>query len=247
MMSLSKKIEKVTFVTYGDRNFHNSKYLLAREASAFGFRNIVVESPETLPEDFKNKHSQFLSLPRGGGYWLWKSAIVRKNLRSLRDNDILLYADAGCSINQNGRGRFSEWLQMCNDHDSLSFQMHVHPEKHWSKMSLVHYLECNDPKYLETGQINATVFLLKKTSKVVEMIDTWFNVCSLEWTIDDTSSTIANDPEFKDHRHDQSVFSLIRKKEGCFTINDETYPSLTHNWNEETVRYTPVLATRRRF
>ena len=100
---------------------------------------------------------------------------------------------------------------------------------------------------LDSGQINATTFLLKKTKENVDLINEWFRVSSLEWTIDDTPSDIANDPTFCDHRHDQSVFSLLRKKIDCFTIEDETYPSKTHDWADPVVRNVPVLATRRKF
>lgn len=245
---MANRIEDVLFVTYGDLQFQNSKMLLCNEAYNFGFRKFYVGSPESLPSDFLQKHHDFLqNSKRGGGYWLWKPCIVKMCLDYISEGDYLLYADGGCSVNQNGKDRFLEWLNLCDQHGSLSFQMHHLPEKNWTKMSLVNFLGCCDSKYLDTGQINATVFLLKKTKENVELINEWFHICSLEWTIDDTPSDLMNDLSFCEHRHDQSVFSLLRKKRECFTIVDETYPTNTHDWFDPLVRNVPILATRRKF
>ena len=43
--------------------------------------------------------SKGVKQPRGGGYWIWKSHIIKK-INEINDNDILIYLDAGCSINK---------------------------------------------------------------------------------------------------------------------------------------------------
>lgn len=245
---MSKEIKDVTFVTYSDHSFLNSKALLCQEAYNFGFRKFSINDPTTLPKDFLNLHHNFFQKnKRGAGYWLWKSCIVWNTLNSIDDGEFLLYADAGCAINENGKERFNEWIKMADENNSLSLQMHHLPEKHWSKMNLVNYLGCNKKEYLESGQINATIFLLKKCDITMKIVKEWFDTCSLEWTIDDSISQVENDPEFKEHRHDQSVFSLVRKKYNSFTIHDESYPELTHDWNDSSIKNSPILAMRRRF
>ena len=245
---MTKSVSDVLFVTYGDKNFHNSKMLLCNEAHHFGFRKFLVGSPENLPKEFIEKHKAFFDRSkRGAGYWLWKPFIVNEALKLINENDLLIYLDGGCSINQFGKERFHEWMVMTEENEILSFQMSHLPEKDWTKMNLVHKLDCQKEEILNSGQINATVFLLKKTPKVCKLISEWLEICSLEWTIDDSTSEIPNDIGFKDHRHDQSVFSLLRKKYNFFTIEDETYPSKTHDWSDPSVKHVPVLATRRKF
>ena len=138
-------------------------------------------------------------------------------------------------------------MEMCDQHNVLSFQMNHLAEKNWTKMNLVQFMDCNKPEILESGQIMATSFLIKKSSETLDLINEWLKICSLEWTIDDSPSTINNDLSFKDHRHDQSVFSLLRKKMNYFCIEDETYPSKTNNWNDPCVFNVPILSTRRKF
>ena len=55
--------------------------------------------------------------------------------------------------------------------------------------------------------------------------------------INDNPSHEQNHEEFKDHRHDQSVFSLMSKKYKFYCIPDETY--WAPNWNvlEKIIRY----------
>lgn len=242
-----KIFDRVTIVSYGDEKYSKSISVLKNEVNSCGIKNFVSHNPSTLPRDFIKKHFDFFSKnQRGGGYWLWKPCIVKESLKLIKEGDYLFYADAGCTFNKNGLNRFLEWIEFCENYNNLSFQMTHLPEKNWSKMNLVNYMNCNEEKYLETGQLMATTFGLKKTKFNVDLIEEWLRICSLEWTIDDCQSDYPNDPSFNEHRHDQSVFSLLRKRENFYTILDETYPTKTHNWNDPFVKNVPILATRRR-
>ena len=55
-------------------------------------------------------------------------------------------------------------------------------------------------------------------------------------------SIIPNDSGFIDHRHDQSLFSLLRKKYGTISIPDETY---SENWSDSNIKNKPIHATRK--
>ncbi len=47
--------------------------------------------------DFWEKHGNFITNnARGYGFWLWKSYLTLKTMSEMNDNDILVYADAGC-------------------------------------------------------------------------------------------------------------------------------------------------------
>ncbi len=61
--------------------------------------------------DFWNKHKDFiLKNKRGYGYWVWKPYLISKILKEINDNDILLYLDAGCELNVNGKDYFINTL-----------------------------------------------------------------------------------------------------------------------------------------
>jgi len=193
--------------------------------------------------EFWNKHGNFIeSNKRGYGYWLWKSYIVLKYLETMKENDILLYCDAGCTLNINGMPRMMEYINMLNNSDLgvISFQME-HIEHKWTKNDL--FVKLNTPEEdKETGMHIGGVFFLKKNMKTLQMINEWYDLASQYHLIDDTPSITPNHPIFHEHRHDQSVLSLLFKKYKTITLTDETY---FLNWMKDGITF-PLWATRNR-
>ena len=94
----------IHLISYGDDNYRDAKKRIEMEASSTGwFDSITVYGPEILDNNFKNKFKEVLNHPRGAGYWIWKNYIIKKKLSEINDNDILIYVDAGCSINKKGK------------------------------------------------------------------------------------------------------------------------------------------------
>ena len=89
----------------------------------------------------------------------------------------------------------------------------------------------------------ATIFIIKKCPHSVELVEKWYDIMSNHYhLIDDSPSFLPNDHSFVEHRHDQSVFSLLRYKYGSHVIDDETwYP----NFDDIRVRSIPILSTRK--
>jgi hypothetical protein len=180
-LGVEPRLKYVHLVTYGDNAFIGSRELLRQEALCFGIPNIHVYGPRRLPDTFVQEHIDFSrNSRRGGGYWLWKPLIVREVLSRINDGDFLFYADAGCGINPNGHKRFSEWLEICDQQNSLSFQMHRLPEKHWTEMSVARLMVCESVEIMNNGQIMATIFGLKKRKYIVALIQEWLDICSMQ-------------------------------------------------------------------
>jgi len=234
------------FITFGGptSNYHNAVNRICKQSEEFNvFDKIIGLTEKDLNNDteFFNKHHTFIeNNSRGYGYWLWKSYIVKKQLEVMNDNDILVYADAGCVMNVNGKQRLLEYFEMVNNnYGILSFEMD-HLEKTWTKMDIFQHLD--GYKYLETGQLIATIFIIKKCKHSVDLVNKWYDNCCIYNLIDDSSSQLNNDVSFIENRHDQSIWSIIRKKYGSIIINDETY---YHNWDDG--KEIPILAMRIRY
>jgi hypothetical protein len=60
-------------------------------------------------------------------------------------------------------------------------------------------------------QIMATAFIFKKTPNNIDFFNKWFETSIVDnyHLIDDSPSIIKNDKSFKEHRHDQSIFSIL--------------------------------------
>jgi hypothetical protein len=138
------------------------------------FDSITLNYDITLKNDtnFWLKNGDFINNNRRGyGYWLWKSYVMLKEFNKMKDNDILIYLDAGCYINPKGYERFKEYIEILknSNYACISFQMSHHIEKKWTTKEIFQHFNINcetgvSNDILETGQINATVKMFKKNA-----------------------------------------------------------------------------------
>ena len=212
------------FLTFGTTDgYAGSLKRISREALGMGvFAAVLAYDENNLGREFLDKHADFIrSNRRGYGYWLWKPYIVLRTLERMKEGDVLLYADAGCTLNKAAVGRLKEYIAMCQGPEgNVGFQM-GHLDVHWCKMDVIERLEAHE--HAGTGQFIATSFLIRKCPRTVEMVRRWYELAQDYHMIDDTPSVAANVPGFREHRHDQALFSLIRKLYGVIALDDETY------------------------
>ena len=69
----------------------------------------------------------------------------------------------------------------------------------------------------------ATVVLFRKCDYAVDLVNKWYAAAWDHISLFTDELVTDQRKEFIDHRHDQSVFSVIRKKYGGNIIPDETY------------------------
>ena len=235
------------FLTFGglSQNYHNAVKRICLEAEQIKtFDKIIGYTEKNLMNDkkFWNKHGNFISNnKRGYGYWLWKSYLTKKIMKEMNDNDILVYVDAGCTINLDGKKRLLEYFEIVNNSKFgiLSFNL-AHLEKTWTKMDIINYFGAHD--LLETGQLVGGIFILRKCEHTYNLVKKWYKGCCEYNLIDNSQSSIPNDLSFIENRHDQSIFSIIRKQLGTEIILDETY--FAPDWNINGYNF-PIWATRK--
>jgi len=97
------------FLTYGNDRFNLSKKRICKEANDLNiFDKIICETDKTIINDtefsnqlLNNDFKNVFNSRRGGGYYIWKPYIIYKHLQLLNENDILVFVDAGCKIDNN--------------------------------------------------------------------------------------------------------------------------------------------------
>jgi len=232
------------FISYGNHKFTNSLHRICKEAEEFAEFDTVKAYNETdLRSDtnFWEKHGNFIEQNwRGSGYWIWKPYLIHKKLNELNNGDFLVYCDAGCEINSNGKQRFLEYIQMLETNESsygvLSFML-SYREVQYTKKAIFDHFMC-DETIRDSCQNIGTILLIKKNAHSVHLIDIW-NKSMLHELINDVTGT--EDPKFIENRHDQSIFSILVNSYGSVKLPDETY---FPNWDDG--RNYPFLAKRNR-
>lgn len=235
---------KIHFLTFASNSFIETLNRIQLEAKHSGFFDTISCVKESdLPLTYRAKYDYMLNENvRGFGYWMWKSYVTKFTLSKINDGDILVYIDAGCTINIEGKKRFYEYIEMLvnSTFSNLSFQLYQ-MEKEYTKGDLFKYFNVENNKAIKnSGMLMATVFFIKKNDESIKLVDEWYSIChNHKHLIDDSISNYPNDTEFIEHRYDQSIFSLLRKLHGSLIIRDETW---FENWKEN--KHLPIHATR---
>jgi hypothetical protein len=238
---------KIHFITYANAAFENPMNRIISEArNTSWFTTSTPYRPHNLSSEFRNKYNDILLRPRGAGYWIWKIDIIKQHLDKIENDDFLIYMDAGCSINPNGKKRFNEYIDMLNKSNEgiISFQM-PHPEKIWTTRQIFQHFNLDlNSDYANSGQILGGILIMKKNEKLLKIIDEYFKVLATNKLLfTDDYNNKNQESFFKDNRHDQSIFSLIRKIHGSFVLGDETF--FPHFGSDISLQY-PFWATQKR-
>jgi hypothetical protein len=243
------RVHLLTFAAGAE--FANALHAIRKEAEQIPcIDEIHAHSEHTIVSDpvFWDRHAEFVtSRPRGWGYWLWKPYLNIQLLNQIDDDDVVIYVDAGCQLNacDTAVARLQEYIQLARDseHGILSFELRRFFEHQYTKTDTAVALNAMD--HMASKQLVGGIFVYRKCPHVLQLFQACYSACCSHnyRLIDDSASDEPNDPGFREHRHDQSVFSLLRKKMGTATIVDESYWG--PDWESRGRDY-PIWARRRR-
>jgi len=211
------------FITFGagQANYIEAGQRLLAQANSLNlFEKTTLYTDVFLRNDkeFWYKHHAFIKKnTKGYGYWLWKPYIIKHAMAGLNDGDILLYLDSGCEIDIRKREKLLGFFDLVKKDYIIGTFTGV--EKIWTKMDLILELDMNLPEYLESPQRQGGVLLIYVCNLTRDLVNKWYEVaCSAHYhNIDETPSICDEHEEFKGHRHDQSIFSLLSKKHNLFS------------------------------
>jgi len=226
----------IHFITYGNHVFENAKNRLIQQARDFyPFKSIKGYGPDDLPEEFKQQFNTILNMKRGAGYWIWRPIILKQKLDEMNENEVLIYLDAGCHLNKQGMKRFNEYINMLEQSDCgiMSFQMSgnkgpggFEKEKRWTTKEIFNYFNVDiNSDISNSGQYLGGILVLKKNKHLMDLMDLFIKtVYDYPLMFTDYYNNINQHHEFKENRHEQSVFSILRKLHGSVVIDgDESW------------------------
>jgi hypothetical protein len=205
---------------YADEKFRASQKFNTQTAFRIGgFDDVFEYSPPLIDKMFFEKNRAILGSPKGGGYWLWKPYIIKEALSKINENDILIYADSGSHFIHNAK-EIAILPEIFNQ-DVIPFEMEL-PESSWTKRDAFVLMNADSFSFEKSNQRLASFMVIKKSPLSMKFIDEYLAYCCNERIITDIPNTcgLPNYQDFKEHRHDQSVFSLLSKKYGLTAFRD---------------------------
>ena len=261
---------KIYLSTFYSPDLKRSAKRFKQQAEAMKiYDKIFMFTKHDLDGDFKKYVKSLLRLgkKKGYGYWVWQTFFHKKVLSQLNQGDVYHWCDVGCHFNINGKKRMEEYLDILNmestgflgfqykdlNHENtlkkLTFPNYI--ENQYTKLDLIKYfkLDSEDPM-MKTPQVWGGSFFIKKCKKSMEMMEEHFAITRNRFDLidDDESKFIEKSlPEFIQHRHSQSVLSIIVKKAGSTLLSAyESEWAIDRNGNRtfEHLSNFPILAKR---
>lgn len=202
------------FITFGNNNFENQIIRLKKEAeSTSWFNEIIIENHISINE-FYLTHKNFIdSNPRGYGYWIWKPYIILKLLLSINDNDYVFYTDAGASIITHKYNRLLDYINILDNTDNpiITFSAGYKEKNFQKKITLQHFNLFDNTDFLDSFQIESGIIICRKNQFILNFFQHWLEMCLYNNYSLITDETNNESLDFIEHRHDQSILSILCK------------------------------------
>jgi hypothetical protein len=203
---------KKVLINYANAYFYKSQKINSQSGLEVGlFDEVISYSPKNIDRNFMSKNKHILQCSRGNGYWLWKPYFIKKTLEQLNEGDFLFYCDSGAYFIKPITSLID--LSLDTNQDIIVFDLQL-KESVYTKRDAFILMDCDTPKYSESNQRLGSFSLWRKTKNSMKFLEEYLAYAQDDRIITDLENQCGapNYPSFKDHRHDQSILSLLSKK-----------------------------------
>ena len=213
------------YINYSDDNFlTQQKYALKMALSNGCFDYVNGYNKKDIDNQFNKKYKNILNVKKGGGYWLWKPYFINKKLSEIKYGDYLFYSDSGAFFLRDVNFLIKELEN--EEQDVMAFE-NPFLELQWTKKELFINMQCNDTSIKNSNQLRAGLILIKKTNFSISFFKEYLRYATIDNNITDYMY-LKQDINFIEHRHDQSIFSLLYKKNKLHLFVDPTQTFLPY-------------------
>jgi hypothetical protein len=197
------------------------------------FTHVLAYTENDLDAAFVERHGAFMTASRGYGYYIWKPQVILQAMARTPVGGFVVYADAGCSLHKKGVPRLLQYVDAAANSTKgvMGFYL-THKDKEFTKMDTALAVMNSDNnqdilKALDDPQRVGGINVYHNTHEAAAFVQEWLNLCLKDnyRYVSDAPSRALNLPSFREHRHDQSIFSMLTKKyaDGVTMISDETW------------------------
>jgi hypothetical protein len=175
------------------------------------FPDFIVQDPRW------EQHLEFMQDPElkdlGAGYWFWKAALLEHHMNLASDGDFVIFGNIEF---WNNLPWLMELLEtMISRQANFAAYHNFFPENEWSKRELYELLCSHLPERFmphdRSNQYTGHFFVLRKSPGAMDFMRQYVRLSANYHLLNDEPSVLADNPEFKEHRRDQSILSLLLK------------------------------------
>ena len=209
---------RIHLVTFATRRFRHRQLFLGWSALA----NKVVDSvthwtpKKLLATGFENRCPTIRLSERGSGFYAWKPFIIQKKLEEAPEGDIVFYCDVGRTFPYKLLSAslqfFLNWMKTRQQSVMPGIKIPWGgPMSMWTKRDAFVSMSMDTPSIHATAPIQASFSIWISGLDSKEIVAEWMNISAQRQLISDDPSVVSL-PElsgYKEHRHDQSLLSLV--------------------------------------
>ncbi|MFV0418662.1 MAG: hypothetical protein ACK5KT_08040 [Dysgonomonas sp.] len=207
----------IVAINYADSKFEKQRRYNTKTAYSKGKVDKVIEySPNDIDESFKEMNNHILSYPRGAGLWLWKPYFILKTLSKLEYGDYLFYCDSGAYYVNDVR--FLIQALKRSKQSIMGFEIPTLERQFTKKESFT----LMDYSKYDNNQLLGGYVLLKKEDFSIRFVEEWLKYATNEKIISPNYfiPEIEEFEDFRSHREDQSIFSILYHKHNLAPFRD---------------------------
>jgi hypothetical protein len=120
----------------------------------------------------------------------------------------------------------SPWLTLAVEHGWVGMDMGIGlRQKSWAKGDVFSALGIEIQPLGELGQLSGNTHVWQKRPSSLAFVREWLALSTNPQLVTDVRSLTPNDPTYQDHRHDQSIYSVLAyARNMSLIITDTTWP-----------------------
>ena len=190
-------------ISFASNGYYKQQDDWAESCRRSGIKDVFCAREKDIP-------SEFVSFgDRGFGFWQWKSHLIKKYIK---ETDLLIYTDVDYNI-VNSYDLLA--MAKASREPCLLFE-YPFAQRIWTKRDCFYYMGCDEQKYWDANHLEAGISIWKGVNECEDLISEWIANCADRRVLSDDPNEcgLENLPEFKDHRHDQSVLTNLTTKAG---------------------------------
>lgn len=215
-------------VTFGTPQYLHRQYLLGASATHAGAVGSHLHfSPGALrKEGFHRLFPNIRFSERGAGFWAWKPFVIHLALRDLDHGEAVIYCDVGrtlpLKIIDTKLAVLLQWMADRKQDVLPGIKIPWHgPMSRWTKRDAFHFTGRDESRFHDAVQVQASFSIWRKTPASEKLLSQWLEWCRDRRLISDDPSTcgLPELPDFKEHRHDQSLLGLLCTSESLNALD----------------------------
>lgn len=210
---------KRILLSFASAPYHAAQRRLAESAKPY-FDELLLYQEDGIGALHAN-YPKLMAEKRGYGYWCWKPFLIHGTLLRMEPGDVLFYMDSQEIVLADP----APLLSICALSDGVLLfhqRREGHTNRMWTKRDCFIKMGCDQRAYWDGDNINSGYSVWMRTHNAMRLVSEWGRWCFDDSRIvtDDPSRLAPELPEFRAHRHDQSILSLLGIRDSIHMVPD---------------------------